>query len=104
MFNAGVPNKMIKDITGHLSDESLRMYECPSDTQQQAVANVLASSVETCFQAQMNQLSTTNITPNNTSCPVISSTIAMSISHTIKEMSVALFRGIDMNLKVGGLG
>ena len=72
LFNAGVPKKMIKDITGHLSDEALRMYERPSETQQQAVANVLASSVETSFQAQMNQLSTTNITPNNnTSCPVM---------------------------------
>ena len=73
LFNAGVPKKMIKDISGHLSDEALRMYERPSDTQQQAIARVLASSVETSFQAQMNQLSTTNISSNNTntSCPVM---------------------------------
>ena len=42
----------------------------------------------------MNQLSTTNITPNNnTSCPVMN--FVKSISHTIKEMSVALFHHIN---------
>ena len=73
LFNSGVPKKLIKDISGHLSDEALQMYERPS---QHAVARVLASRDETSFQAQMNQLSVSSTsnqqqTSYSTSCPVM---------------------------------
>ena len=44
MFAAQVPEKMIKDITGHKSSKALALYERPSVAQKQALSKVLAGS------------------------------------------------------------
>ena len=47
MFAANVPEKLIQSRTGHRSLEALRLYERPTQEQQQAVSNVLTGrSVE----------------------------------------------------------
>ena len=40
LFNAGVPEKLIRDVTGHRS-KALELYECPSLDQLKAVSRVL---------------------------------------------------------------
>ena len=40
LFNAGVPEKLIKDVTGHQSN-ALHLYERPSLEQRQAISKVL---------------------------------------------------------------
>ena len=42
LFNAQVPEKMIKEITGHHSSKALSLYERPSLAQKQAVSKVIA--------------------------------------------------------------
>ena len=41
MFNADVPEKKIKSVTGHKSSKALAIYERPTIQQQQAVSGVL---------------------------------------------------------------
>ena len=41
MFTAEVPEKMIKNVTGHKSSKALAIYECPNARQQQALSGVL---------------------------------------------------------------
>ena len=41
MFSAGVPEKLIKSVTGHKSTKALKIYERPTVEQQQAVSKVL---------------------------------------------------------------
>ena len=43
LYEAQVSEKIIQERTGHRSLEYLRMYECTSDKQQQAVSNILSS-------------------------------------------------------------
>jgi len=42
MFAAQVPEKMIKEETGHKSSKALAIYECPTYAQRQALPKVLA--------------------------------------------------------------
>lgn len=42
MFAAQVPEKIIKDVTGHKSSKALALYERPTVAQKQAVSKVLA--------------------------------------------------------------
>ena len=51
MWEANVPEKLIKQRTGHCSLEALRSYECTSITQQSAV---LASSEDTDYQSEVS--------------------------------------------------
>ena len=44
MVAAGVPEKMIKEVTGHKSSKALEIYERPTVPQRQALANVLNGS------------------------------------------------------------
>ena len=44
MFAAQVPEKMIKDVTGHKSSKALGLYKQPSVAQKQALSKVLAGS------------------------------------------------------------
>ena len=44
MYECHVPEKLIKERTGHRSIDALRVYECESLTQQQAVSSVVAST------------------------------------------------------------
>ena len=43
MFAAGVPEKLIKNVTGHKSTKALEVYERPTVQQQQAVSRVLST-------------------------------------------------------------
>ena len=55
LIKAGVPEKVISEITGHLTVESLRMYERTSVEQTQAVSNILTSSTEAVPDAKARQ-------------------------------------------------
>ncbi len=61
LYNAGVPEKIIKERTGHRSLESLQMYERTSDKQQHAVSRILSSDRETSFNAEMNKTTSTHL-------------------------------------------
>ena len=44
MFNAGAPDKLIRDVTGHRST-ALQLYERPTVQQKQAVSRVLSKAL-----------------------------------------------------------
>ena len=50
MFNAGVPEKVIQERTGHLSLVGLRTYERPSIEQHITAGQVIAAKHNTPFQ------------------------------------------------------
>ena len=60
MFAAQVPEKMIKDVTGHKSSKGLALYERPTLVQKQALSKVLAggpgSSSSTSFSEEVDKL------------------------------------------------
>ena len=51
MFAAGVPEKLIKSVTGHKSSKALEIYESPTVKQLKAVSKLMASS----FMAEMDR-------------------------------------------------
>ena len=60
MFAAQVPEKMIKDVTGHKSSKALALYERPTLAQKQALSKVFAggpgSSSSTSFSEEVDKL------------------------------------------------
>ena len=54
LFKAGVPEKIIKERTGHRSLEALRIYERSSTEQHKAVSVILSSSEKTSFKDVMS--------------------------------------------------
>ena len=73
LYEAEVPEKIIQERTGHRSLECLRMYERTSERQQQAVSNILSSSSQSTYQAQLAQINShsqsinfncSSVTPN----------------------------------------
>ena len=56
MFAAGVPEKMIKEVTGHKSSKALEIYERPTVPQKQALANVLNGSCRSDFSAEVTKM------------------------------------------------
>ena len=65
MFAAQVPEKMIKDITGHKSSKALALYERPTLAQKQALSKVLAggpgSSSSTSSSVEVDKLRCTSL-------------------------------------------
>ena len=57
LFEAGVPEKIIKERTGHRSLEALRLYERTTSNQHQAVSKVLSGQRKTTFQEAVRQQS-----------------------------------------------
>jgi len=55
MFTAGVPERIIQERTGHRSIDALRLYKRTSESQQQAVSNVLASHTATSYTVTATQ-------------------------------------------------
>jgi len=49
IFEAGVPDKIIKNCTGHHSVTALHVYERPSTEQQKAVSSILAGRKSEMF-------------------------------------------------------
>jgi len=62
LCQAGIPEKIIKERTGHHSLESLQKYEHAFNDQHKVVANILAAAAEkdASFSAQMTKLQSTN--------------------------------------------
>ena len=69
LFEAGVPEKIIKERTGHWSLKALRLYERTTKDRHQAVSVVLSSSQKTSFQETLTDCnqsaSCSRATPNN---------------------------------------
>ena len=55
LFAAGVPERIIQQRTGHRSLDALRLYERPTEQQQQAVSSVLASAAPTPYSSALMQ-------------------------------------------------
>ena len=49
MFQAGVPEKIVQERTGHRSIKALRMYERTTTSQHMAVSNVLLAAKDVTF-------------------------------------------------------
>ena len=60
MFTAQVPEKMIKEVTGHKSSKALVLYQCPTLVQKQALSKVLAggsgTTSSTLFSEEVDKL------------------------------------------------
>ena len=56
LFTAGVPEKIIKGITGHRSSKALEVYERPTQSQLQAVSSVM-SQPGCCFSEELHSRS-----------------------------------------------
>ncbi len=55
LFAAGVPERLIRQRTGHRSVEALRLYERPTEEQQQAVYTVLATQGPSTYSSAVVQ-------------------------------------------------
>ena len=55
LFQAGVPEKMVQERTGHRSMKALRMYEHTTTTQHMAVSNILAAPTVTNFESKAKE-------------------------------------------------
>lgn len=53
MYQAGVPEKIIQERTGHLSLSGLRQYERSCDNQHKAVSHVLAAKENVSYQQKL---------------------------------------------------
>ena len=69
LFAAGVPEKIIKERTGHRSLQALHVYEHTTSLQHQAVSTILSSSNKTTFQGAMLAPSTTAHSAGSSSTP-----------------------------------
>ena len=54
LFQAGVPEKVIQERTGHLSLSGLRHYERTTDEQHRSVSQILSSSVNATFDKEVS--------------------------------------------------
>ena len=54
LYQAGVPEKVIQERTGHLSLAGLRQYKCTSSKQQEVVLRILTSKEPTIYQQQLS--------------------------------------------------
>ena len=72
LYAAGIPEKIIKERTGHRSLECLWMYERTSEKQHNAVSRILSAKSETNFNIEMSKLedNSTNIS-SHSSVPVM---------------------------------
>ena len=68
LFEARVPEKIIKERTGHRSLEVLRLYERTTSNQHQAVSKVLSGQRKTTFQEAVRQQSVDHPTSTYTNC------------------------------------
>ena len=57
LYQAGVPEKVIQERTGHLSLSGLRQYERTCDKQHEAVSQILAAKENVSFQQQVSMKS-----------------------------------------------
>lgn len=64
LFEAGVPEKIIKERTGHRSLEALRLYERTTRDQHQAVSVILSSSQKTSFKDALTSTALTSTDSN----------------------------------------
>ena len=55
-FAAGVPEKVIKEVTGHKPSKALEIYERPTVHQKQALSNVLNGSCRGDFGAEVTKM------------------------------------------------
>ena len=55
MFSVGVPEKIIKGITGHKSTKALEVYERPMVNQLQAVFNVM-NQLNSSFSSELQEV------------------------------------------------
>ncbi len=56
LFNAQVPEKLIKGVTGHKSSQALQLYERPTQMQEMAVSRVLtAGALHLTLQQEQQQ-------------------------------------------------
>ena len=63
LYQAGVPEKVIQERSGHLSISGLRQYERTTLGQQQAVSRILSSREGTTFQKQLSLQTTSRVIP-----------------------------------------
>ncbi len=65
MFAAGVPEKLVKSVTGHKSTKALELYERPTVQQQQAVSKVLTSGVSYAAELEKGNIERHPLQPVN---------------------------------------
>ena len=53
LYQAGVPEKLIQERTGHLSTDGLRHYECTTVSQQWAVSRIISCTDGTMYQREL---------------------------------------------------
>ena len=71
LYNAGVPEKIIKEQTGHRSTDGLRVYERTSQNQHQAVSKILSSKQPTSYVQEMESVrANSSASPSPCTLPV----------------------------------
>ena len=118
LYAAGIPEHLIQQHTGHRSIEALRLYERPTQQQQRAVSDVLAStSVKSYTEAMVPHPATPTgpmptatyktSSPSHPAQSVPPSTSNFSVSHSTTTGGIfstedativdKLFAGVDSN-------
>lgn len=68
LFEAGVPERVIQQRTGHRSLLSLRMYERVSEGQEKAVSRILTGENNNYNESLMQSITSSSTLPTNVSC------------------------------------
>lgn len=68
LFEAGVPERVIQQRTGHRSLLSLRMYEQVSEGQEKAVSRILTGENNNYNESLMQSITSSSTLPSNVSC------------------------------------
>ena len=94
MFHAGVPEKIIRDVTGHRSN-ALHLYERPTQQQKQEVSKILVQGKQS-FSGKENIPESEQIPQNSALSPCMSSVSVGSLPAAPSSGAVlgSLFSGL----------
>ena len=101
MFNTGVPDKLIRDITGHRS-AALQLYERPTVQQKQAVSRVLVQGTQNFMETKLDRENscktlTENLTPGFTFSTLSNCNINIHIGSGGEKTAQQLLEQVNTN-------
>ena len=89
MFQAGVPEKIVQERTGHRSLEALRMYERSTTTQHMEVSRVLSAQKDQKDEAKSTCNSSLPAKQSDTAGGVCFSTIFGTTTNCVIKVNLA---------------
>lgn len=88
LYDAGVPEKIIKECTGHRSTDGLRVYERTSQKQHQTVSHILSSTQHTHFVPEMERLHSPAVPTQPVPCKSESQPLQMNFNNCSVNINI----------------